>query len=366
MPRDDNPEIVASRTRRGRRRLRLALLLLGPLVLTVAAAYYYVTGGRYVSTDDAYVRYDKVLVSSDVSGRIVEVAVGENETVKQGQRLFRIDDEPYRIALARSEALLAAARAEVEALKASYKQKQAQLKAAQASAEFMAREYERQKLLASQNVASVSKVEDARRGDEVAREQVAAMQQDIAQVLANLGGGADLPIDHHPKVRQAIAARDQAVLDLRHTEIVASTNGVIASLDLAPGQYVTVGQPICSLVESGSLYIEANLKETDLTHVKPGEAATISIDAYPDHVWRATVASISPGTGSEFSVLPAQNATGNWVKVVQRVPLRLQLDPGESAEGLRAGMSVDVTVDTRHENPLPGPVAAALARMGGR
>ncbi|HMK67642.1 MAG TPA: HlyD family secretion protein, partial [Stellaceae bacterium] len=195
-----------------------------------------------------------------------------------------------------------------------------------------------------------------------ARQGVASVEQELAQTLASLGGDPDIAIDTHPQVRTAMAARDQAALDLSHTMIYAPDDGIAAKVDLRPGQYVQSGQPVFALVEIHSLYIEANVKETDLTHMKPGQAATIEVDSYPDRKWRAVVSSMSPGTGSEFSILPPQNATGNWVKVVQRVPVRLQLAPGELTNGLRAGMSVTVDIDTGHQNPLPGPIARALGR----
>jgi membrane fusion protein, multidrug efflux system len=333
-----------------RRRLRPVLLSLGPLVLAAVAGYFYLTGGRYVSTDDSYVRYDKVQISSDVAGRIVEEAVDENQEVKKGQLLFALDDEPYRIALARAEAALAASRDEVAAMRAAYQQKAANLRGAQFSADYLQREYERQRRMAQQNLASEAKVDEAQRSAEVARQQVAAMQQDVAQALANLGGDPNLPPEQHPRVRQAQAARDQAALDLRHTRILAPADGIVANVDPRPGQYVTTGQSMCSLVESGSLYIEANLKETELTHVKPGDVAVVSVDTYPDRVWHATVTSIGAGTGSEFSVLPPQNATGNWVKIVQRLPVRLHIVPSEDVAELRAGMSVTVEIDTRHRS----------------
>ena len=360
MPRDSGVQVLQPARRGLRRRLRLPLLLLGPLLALGVAAYFYLTGGRYVSTDDAYVRYNKVLISSDVAGRVIRQAVDENDAVTQGQLLFAIDDEPYRIALARTESLLAAARDEVEALRGAYRQKQAQLKAAQASADYLQREWVRQQNLEKQNVASASKVDEAGRSAEVARQQVAAMQQDIAQTLAALDGDPDLPVDRHSRVMQALAARDQAALDLRHTKIAAPADGIVANLDPRPGQYVTVGLAMCSLIESGSLYIEANLKETELTHVKPGDAATITVDTYPGRVWHAKVTSISPGTGSVFSILPAQNATGNWVKIVQRVPVRLHIMPGEDVAGLRAGMSVDVEIDTHHQTAI----GAAMVSIG--
>jgi membrane fusion protein (multidrug efflux system) len=339
---------------RSRVNLRLALLLAGPLVLAIVAAYVYASGGRYVSTEDAYVRFDKVQVSSDIAGRVVEAGVRENEVVTRHQLLFRLDEEPYLIAVERAQSLLGQARAEVEALKASYRGKLAQLKAAQASADFMENEYRRQQKLIAENVASVSKHDEAVRNAEVARQQVVVMREDIAQAVANLGGDPSLATDEHPKVRQARAALEQAELDLRHTRIEAPLDGVIANAGvLRPGQYVQAGTPMFSLVEAGSLYIEANFKETDLTDLTVGQAATVTADAYPGRVWQATLGSIGPGTGSEYSVLPPQNAAGNWVKIVQRVPVRFKLAPGEGAGELRAGMSVVIEVDTGHRRGLP-------------
>ena len=345
-----------------RRSVRFLLLVLGPAVIVLGAAYFYVTGGRYVSTDDAYVRADKVQISSDVAGRDVAVEVRDNQVVAKGALLFRIDDGPFKIALARAEAQLSAARDAISALKASYRQKQAQLQQAKDTLEYMRRELERQQKLVSTSAVSVAQFDLARHNYDMARQQVASVEQELAQTLASLGGNPDIDIDTHPQVRQAMAVRDQAALDLSHTMIYAPDDGITAKVDLRPGQYVQSGQPIFALVEIHSLYIEANVKETDLTHLKPGQAATVEVDSYPGRQWRAVIGSLSPGTGSEFSILPPQNATGNWVKVVQRVPVRLQLAPGEVTNGLRAGMSVTVDIDTRHQNYLPGPIARALGR----
>jgi membrane fusion protein (multidrug efflux system) len=353
MPRDNGHTRVLARSRT-KGWLRPLLLLLGPVALAVVAGYLYLTSGRYVSTDDSYVRFNKVQISSDVAGRIVAVAITENERVKKDQLLFAIDDEPYRIALMRTEAALAAARNDIDAMRAAYRQKAAHVKAAQASADYMQREAERQRKLAQQNISSESKVDEALRSAEVARQQAAAMQQELAQALANLGGSLDLPVDQQARVQQAVAARDQAALDLRHTRVLAPADGIVANVDPRPGQYLTVGQPMCSLVEGGSLYIEANLKETELTHVKPGDEATVTVDTFPGRLWHARVVSVGAGTGSEFSILPPQNATGNWVKIQQRLPVRLHILPEEDVSALRAGLSVSVEIDTRHETALAG------------
>ncbi|HLJ64043.1 MAG TPA: HlyD family secretion protein, partial [Stellaceae bacterium] len=342
MPRDGGSKELPKAGSRFKARLRVFLLILGPIMVALGGGYFYVTGGRIVSTDDAYIRYDKVQLSADVSGRLIEVRVNEHDRVRKGQTLFRIDPEPFQIALARAEAQLGAARAEIEAMRASLKEKQALLKSAQSGLDFAQRDLERNQRLASQNIVAEAKLEEARRNQDMARSQVAAATHDVAQVLANLGGNADLPVEANPRVRQAQAMVDQAALDLRHATIPAPADGIIAGLALRPGQFVQTGVAMCGLVESGSLFIEANLKETDLTYVKSGAGASITVDTFPGRVWRARVSSISPGTGSEFSLLPAENATGNWVKVVQRVPVRLMLEDARDAELLRAGMSVNV------------------------
>jgi membrane fusion protein (multidrug efflux system) len=350
--------IRAGKMRSRTRLLRLVLLLVLPLAAVLAGGTWYLLSGRYVSTDDAYVQADIVSVSSDVAGRVIEIDVHDNERVHAGQVLFRLDDRPYRIAVEHAEAQLASARLEVDAMRASYRQKLAELQAAEDTLGFQRREFERQQTLLAAHVASQRQFDQARNNLDAAQAQVASAREQIANILASLGGDPNIATDRHPLVEQAQARLDQAKLDLSHTVIAAAQNGIVTRVDkLAVGDYLNAATAAFSLVGTDRLWIEANFKETQLAHMQPGQTATITADTYADRQFSGEVASVSPGTGSQFSILPPQNATGNWVKVVQRLPVRIALDDPQAAEGLRAGMSVTVDVDTEQRNPL-------LARLG--
>ena len=354
MPRDNGHTLVAGRSRL-KRRLRPILLLLGPVVLLCVAGYLYLASGRYVSTDDSYVRFNKVQISSDVAGRIVKVAVNENERVTKDQLLFALDDEPYRIALMRAEATLAA--------RAQRRRGDAR-RLSPEGGERQGRRKRRPTISSTRPSASIGWPSRASRRNRSSRRRSAAPRWRASKPRrCSRSWRRRWPISAAISIfrsissracMQALAARDQAALDLRHTRILAPSDGIVANIDPRPGQYLTVGQAMCSLVEAGSLYIEANLKETELTHVKPGDEATVTVDTFPGRVWHARVTSIGAGTGSEFSILPAQNATGNWVKIEQRLPVRLHILPDEDVSALRAGMSVTVEIDTRHATALAG------------
>ena len=333
-----------------RRGLRLPLMLLVPLLLIAGAGYFWLTGGRVVSTDDAYVKADKIIISADVAGRVEAIEVRENQQVKAGDVLFRLDNRNYRIALDRAKARLATARTQIEALRATYRQKQSDLKAAQDTVSWQQREFARQEQLASNNFASKQKFDEAQHNLDTARQQVASVQQQIASTLANLAGDPSIETDKHPLVREAQAAVDQATLDLARTTVVAPANGIVSKLErLQVGQYLTAAQPAFALVATDRVWVEANFKETELTWMRPGQSATVEVDTYPDHPFHARVESIGAGTGAEFAVLPPQNATGNWIKVVQRIPVRLSIDTPDPARPLRVGMSVTAEVDTQHQ-----------------
>ena len=357
---------VLGRRRPLRQRLRLPLMLAGPILVLLAAAYWYLTGGRYVSTDDAYVQAARVAVSTDVSGRVVEIGVKDNQQIAAGQVLFRLDQRPFRIAVEEAKAQLATVRYQIHALKATYHQKRADARAAEATSEYQEREFERQKRLLTSGTASQQQFDQARQAFENGRQQLASKQQDVAVALANIGGDPDIPLEEHPMVQHAQAALDRAELNLSYTEIHAPENGVVTKVDqLQVGDYVNAGTPLFSLMSTDRVWIEANFKETELTHMRPGQEATIEIDTYPDTVFHARVESLSPGTGLTFSLLPPENATGNWVKVVQRLPVRLTLDHFDQNTPLHAGLSATVEVDTRHRRPWLDRVEGAFAWLTG-
>ncbi len=343
------------------RSMRLVLLLVLPLAAIVGGVSWYLAAQRYVSTDDAYVQAEMVSVSSDVAGRVVEIDVHDNEYVKAGQILFRLDDRPHRIAVERAKAQLAATRLQIDGLRATYRQKQAELQSARDTLAYLQREFERAQTLLAAHVASQSQFDQAKNNFDTAQQQVASAQQQIANILASLGGDPNIATDDHPLVQQAQAQLDQALLDLSYTVITAPKNGIVTKVDKLPiGNYLNAAVPAFALVETDPVWIEANFKETQLTHMAPGQPVSIASDTYPDVSLTGRVVSVSPGTGSQFSVLPPQNATGNWVKVVQRLPVRIELDNPDPTHALRAGMSVTAAVDTGRKNPLLAWAGALL------
>lgn len=346
----DRAPVLHRRTRPLRQRLRLPLMLAGPIVVVIAAGWWYVTSGRYVSTDDAYVQAARTMVSADISGRVVAIAVHDNERVTKGQLLFKIDDRPYQIAVEEAKAMLSSARLQVEALKATYQQKLADAKAAEDTLAYQQREYERQRQLAASGVAARATFDQVQNAMQMASQKVVSTKADVANALAQLGGNADLPVDQHPSVQRAQAALDKALLDLSYTQVKAPEPGIVTKVDqLQVGSYVTSSTPVFSMI-SKRVWIEANFKETELTHMRPGQQATVEIDTYPGVEFHGTVESLSPGTGLTFSLLPPENATGNWVKVVQRLPVRVALDDPRD-RSLHAGLSATVEVDTHYRRP---------------
>jgi membrane fusion protein (multidrug efflux system) len=291
--------------------------------------------------------------------------VRESQKVEKGQVLFRLDGEPFRIALAGAEAQLGAVRNEITTLQATYRQSLAQIEQARTDVPFYETTFARQQDLARRGAASQAALDQARRDLAAAQDRVRVAQRQGEAALAQLGGTVDAPIERNPRFLQTQAQVDKAKRDLARTVVTAPMAGVATNVDaLQVGAYLQAGQAAFNLVASDHVWVEANPKETDLTYLKPGNPADVTIDAYPDRTWAASVASISPASGAEFSVLPAQNASGNWVKVVQRVPVRLRVDVPADAPPLRAGMSANVSIDTGHKRTL-GDLAAGARHWAG-
>ena len=345
--------------------LRRVLLTAGPVLVLAGALFVYVTGGRYISTDDAYVHAGKLTVATDVSGIVSNVAVHESQKVDKGEILFTLDQEPFQIALAGAQANLGMVRNQLTTLQATYRQKQVQIEQARTDVAFYETTFQRQQDLLKRGVASQAAFDQARRDLDSARERVTMAQHDAQATLAQLGGNADAPIEENANYLAAKAQVDKAQRDLRRTTVLAPIPGIVTNVDaLQVGKYLPAAQAAFSLVSSADVWIEANPKESDLTYLKPGAPAVVTIDAYPGREWLATVSSLSPATGTEFSVLPAQNATGNWVKVVQRVPIRLSVQMPADAPPLRTGMSANVQIDTGHRRALGDLLDSARQFVG--
>ena len=342
---------TASRKTRAQR-LRWPLMSLAVIAVVGGGAYFYFTGGRYQSTDDAYAQAATVSISSNVAGRVSQIEVRDNELVRRGATLFKLDDAPYRIAVSDAAAHLADARLQIESLKSTYRQRQVELRAARDSQAYAQQQYDRQTRLITSGIASQAQFDQAAHALDAARQQVANVQQQIGVALANLGGDPNIAPARHPLFAQAQAVLDRAQLNLSYTVISAPTDGVVAKVEqLQVGDTIAASSPVFALVSTRDVWIEANFKEVQLARMRPGQVATVKIDRYPGRAFSAKVTSVSPSTGSQFSLLPPENATGNWVKVVQRVPVRLQLTSVNAGFLLQAGLSADVTVDTHSRDP---------------
>jgi membrane fusion protein, multidrug efflux system len=361
-PKTNVPDLSAAIVPSKRRRhpsLRLVLMAGGVLVVLVATFVFWLEGGRYASTDDAYVDAAKVLVTTDVSGLVSTVNVHEGEHVKAGQLLFQVDPLQYQIALANAKDNLDAVALNVQSMKDDYDALLSNVSAQEAQVALDQVTFERDAALVADQTVTQQLYDQVRYTLQLDKAKLLSLQQQAQVELIRLGGNANIAVKDHPLYRQAAAQVDEAQRQLDHTSVHAPFDGVVTQVDsLQPGTFLVsqtaalTNTGAVALVSTDRVWVDANLKETDLTHVKPGDHAEITVDSYPGRTWSGTVTSISPGTGSEFSILPAQNASGNWVKVVQRVPVRLRIDykPGDPV--LRAGMSVVVAIDTGHRRSL--------------
>ncbi|MGH8397309.1 MAG: HlyD family secretion protein [Gammaproteobacteria bacterium] len=327
---------------------RLLLMVVLPLILIILGVWYWAHTTRYQSTDNAYIYANQVSVTPQVSGRVIGVPVVQNQAVTPGQVLLEIDPTPFQLALDQANANLKTVSDQIRAQQESLRAAQAQLRGAQANIAYLKRNLQRKTNLEKRDVVPAAQLDEIRTNLTIAEQKTVALKAQIAQIEASLGGNANQPITQQAAYLQKLAARDKAALELSYAIIKAPAAGVVTEVDIKPGDVVTSGRPVFALVMSGERWVNANFKETQLTHVHVGQKAEISVDTYPHDKWEGTVVSMSPGTGSVFSVLPAQNATGNWVKVVQRIPVRILINTKPNGPDLRAGMSAEVTIDTHY------------------
>ena len=334
--------------------LRGPLLIAAPVLVAVGAFAMWLTGGRYESTDNAEIQTGLVGIAADISGKVVEIDVHENQLVHKGDVLFRIDNATATANVAAAEAALAAARAGAGAKHADYDQAASDIPATQARLAYAISEAARQKSLLAQGISSKAQADIAELNVHTARDAVTVAQAKAASKRAELGGDLSGAADAQASVKQAAAALAVARIALANTVVHAPRDGVVTKVNqLQLGSYVTASRPVFMLAGT-RFWVEANFKENQLRYMRVGQPATVKIDAFPDVVIKAKVASFSPGTGNSFSILPAENATGNWVKVVQRLPVEIDLIDPPAGLPLHAGLSTDVEVDTGHKRALFG------------
>jgi membrane fusion protein (multidrug efflux system) len=337
-----------------RRYRRVLLLVVLPLVALLAGITFYLNGGRYVTTDDAYVGAQKVLITPDISGKIISVAVKEGQTVTAGDVMFQIDPVPFQLALAQARAKLDDAKTSHDTLVANVKLFSQTLEIVNAGIALKQKDVERKSSLVKSNAGSQLDLDNSGTALVTAQAQLQLVRMQKSNALNQLLGDPDLPLEQFPAYMQAKAARDDAQRNLDLTTVRAPMNGVATQVEqIQLGRFVMAGAPVFSVIDIANPWVDANPKESDFTYVAVGQPVTIDVDAFPDHVFRGTVGSLSPGTGAQFAILPPQNATGNFVKVVQRVPVRIALDPDDRmTRKLKAGMSSYTSIDTNHRRSL--------------
>jgi membrane fusion protein (multidrug efflux system) len=347
------PSIVVKPRRSGA--TRTVVLFVIPLIALALGFVWWLHSGRYVTTDNAYVGSDKVLITPQVSGAIVAVHVVEGQKVKVGDPLFDIDPQPYQIALSLAQGRLDAAKVEFANLRSSYVSNRDQIKMGEDAVTVRQADFDRKNALATHGTGTTADRDTSMAALIQARQLLEFVNQQQATTMVKLGGSLDAPIENFPAYIQARAGLEDAQRNLRNTKILAPIAGVatqVAQIEL--GRVAPAGQPVFAVVADTGLWVDANPKESDMTFVREGMPATVTIDAFPDKVWSGTICSIAPGTGAQFAILPPQNASGNWVKVVQRVPLRFCFGPNEDTTNVRSGMSANLSIDTGRVRTLTG------------
>jgi membrane fusion protein, multidrug efflux system len=364
------PEAVAPPRKKSlagflRARARLILLVVLPAIALAGGLGYYLASGRYISTDNAYVGAQKVLITPDISGKVNRVLVHEGQHVAAGDDLFAIDPVPFELALRQAQSKLDSVRTDFSNIKTNYTSLSQLVALGQQAVEIRRRDVERKTELAAKRTATQVDVDNSNAALLTAELQLQLGQQQLSTALNQLLGKPDLAIEEFPAYAQAKAALDQAQRDLDHTAIKAPIAGTATQVDnIQLGRFVTAGTPVFSVIDDSAPWVDANPKETDITNLRVGQKVDIEIDSFPDHPFHGTVASVSPGTGAQFAILPPQNANGNWVKVVQRVPVRIVFDPGQDITHLRAGMSVNVDIDTGRRRTFATLLRGAPSAVG--
>jgi membrane fusion protein (multidrug efflux system) len=339
-----------------RRYRRFLLLVVLPVLAVIGGLVFYLNGGRYVTTDDAYVGAQKVLITPDISGKIDKIVVKEGQHVNEGDVLFEIDPVPFQLAVDQSKAQLEQARTTYDNLIANVRIYGQMLDLAQQAIDLKQRDVDRKQTLVKSNVGSQLDLDNSANAMVTAGAQAQFVKQQLSNARAQLLGNPDLPLEQFPPYAQAKAALGMAQRNLDHTVLRAPMPGIATQVDqIQLGRFVAAGTPVFSVIDVASPWVDANPKESDFTYVAVGQPVTLDVDAFPNHVFKGTLGSLSPGTGAQFAILPPQNATGNFVKVVQRVPVRIYFDSNDKfVQKLKAGMSVNVSIDTNHRRSLAG------------
>jgi membrane fusion protein (multidrug efflux system) len=345
-----------------KKKIGRVFMALGVLAMLAVTGVVYAFSGRFISTDNSYVKANKIMVAPEVSGALVAVKVGDHQQVHKGDVLFEIDPATFKIAVEKAQSDLDVVRTDIEQLKASARQKAEELKSAKADRDLANALYRRRTGPGMQGAVSAESVDQAANKLEVATSKMAELEQELSAIRAKLAGNVDIAAEEHPMYKAAVATLDSAKLNLSHATVHAPVDGTTGEMP-REGAYMPAGVPAVGIIEDGTLWIEANFKETELTNIREGQKAEVEIDTYPGRKWEGTVSSIAPATGAEFSVLPAQNATGNWVKVVQRIAVRISPDRKNDDPPLHTGMSAEVTIDTGEYPHMPrGNTAEAAVK----